>query len=843
MALLFSLGILAMMLVLGLVFATNAMIDRKVAAGHNDLTSAKLLTLAAVQRALVAQKFVYDNPALSTDQIRSHVGGGGHIDEIADLFAGLPGGLTVDVGAAPRVEWQFVLDDRSRILGRIAYAFATEDGLDPAACVKTGVLEGSNEERPGVDVSEINLKNLPAPMTAAYAEALSFVADGGALPDGNRWLDFSQLFGYLGITDLNTQQAFREWFVISQTPDPEAMWLDGDADGTIDSGELYHRLNLRNYVDTNNNGLYDNGTDTNNWDAKTVADLIADPVEWSGGGTPHHGTCIPWLKYYTNPGLDPATFPSAEARAMQIIANLIDYNDTNLAITAGPAGSEETDPTYTGNEKTPYLNEIGINVECTINIQREVDGGTGDERFRFIYSFTSQVHAERIDIYGSLTSGCSLEILDGSINYKYASDYSGTPTEVSESMNGVTRAIGGSADAYYSVFGAGPVWSIDTGWLNWRPPNPTTPTAEVTDVKVQIRRAKLSYNGTYCDFAKPDYDNSWSEAIPSLVLLDSVSNISDEAWFSWQANDPRQNLHFGDWAQAKALKTDDYGNLGTPSAVNADVSFAADGDAEAGLSPTTLSTNYHRNDLMKSPWEIGLIHRGAKWETINLKKYNSAVGVTKLQGIGAYADGDANLLDQIKMTGETQVFGKVNINIAQEDVLKALFQDIYVGTDPDTPGQIAGNQVDATKAENIATAILAANGATGGTAFSSRAQIADVAALTDGTGGTQTTDATKEEIISKVVNLLKTRSIGGNTLVVLGQTIKDVGDDVTVVKEIFDTTLGTPAWDTKTVGPCTYGNYNQYADEIMATSKVLAEVAMDPVTRKWRIVRFEYLPE
>ena len=65
---------------------------------------------------------------------------------------------------------------------------------------------------------------------------------------------------------------------------------------------------------------------------------------------------------------------------------------------------------------------------------------------------------------------------------------------------------------------------------------------------------------------------------------------------------------------------------------------------------------------MQSPWELGFIHRGAAWQTINLKAYNSDEGVATDAGGNAYSDGDANILDQIKMSSQTETYGKVNIN-------------------------------------------------------------------------------------------------------------------------------------------------------------------------------------
>ena len=88
-----------------------------------------------------------------------------------------------------------------------------------------------------------------------------------------------------------------------------------------------------------------------------------------------------------------------------------------------------------------------------------------------------------------------------------------------------------------------------------------------------------------------------------------------------------------------------------------------------------LSTAFIRNAPMMSPWEIGLIHRGVKWQTLNIKKAcdpgNNSNAIT-LAGHAptenwtsdgtSYTGGDGAILDQIKMTDQCSTYGKINVN-------------------------------------------------------------------------------------------------------------------------------------------------------------------------------------
>jgi hypothetical protein len=491
----------------------------------------------------------------------------------------------------------------------------------------------------------------------------------------------------------------------------------------------------------------------------------------------------------------------------------------------------------------------------------------------------------------------------------------------------------------------------------------------LSDVKVQIKRARLWYNNVFADFAKPDYDNTYSEPLSTLVSQEKEGDTTKLGIFSYQVNDPRQNLNDGDWPTATAMagpSNSKYGKnkhgsghgrrskhkynrdlgdtIGTLDEENEDVvTFTTDGDMETTQSPTTLSTAYIRNGPMVSPWELGAIHRGAAWETINLKEYNAVAGANPLTGGGLCKEsasgskngGDANILDQIKMTSNVENKQKVNLSLKNDDtsgsigygILSALFKKIHVGT------ASYANNVRILRAMNNLTALNALsasdkviaekwvaidsgnlytwsgaawvlttksvgdsyfyNASNGvkiydGTAWgtwsdaSTAIPDADVKAIVNdikarsstcktrasviGQASTlinrslQTTDREKEEIIGKTINLTTVAPSGYFTIIIIAQSIKDVGPGIFskdldmngTISTASETTLGADingdgdSIDTgipETITKTAFGTYKQYADEIMAEQKIRADVYRNPQTGKYTIIRMEYVEE
>ena len=289
---------------------------------------------------------------------------------------------------------------------------------------------------------------------------------------------------------------------------------------------------------------------------------------------------------------------------------------------------------------------------------------------------------------------------------------------------------------------------------------------------------------------------------------------------------------------------------------NTDAPSDGDGintDLETGVADSAnsaISTARIRNSAMESPWELGFIHRGAKWETLNLKKYdaNKAYGLTVIPvsggknyilGGGAYNLGDANILDQIKMTASQKSLEKINIASQKADILKALFSQIEIGCPVNSAVSIAsmasgGTLLTMSDANRQTIMDMFTTSST--TDNLTRACVADN--LKTFTGGT--TDAAQEELVGKIINLVKIAEQGGSgnyTIVIVSQTIKDVGGDGSDI-DITRTSANGSA--TQSVA-CRLGRFdmvgpsgsstlddnwkeNVYGDEITGVQKIVVKI-------------------
>jgi hypothetical protein len=414
----------------------------------------------------------------------------------------------------------------------------------------------------------------------------------------------------------------------------------------------------------------------------------------------------------------------------------------------------------------------------------------------------------------------------------------------------------------------------------------------VRNFKLDINNILLSYNYsgstyTYVDCAKiknsdpantTTFRSVWTllNNIPTTPVSPGTLPVTSRAYVSYQANDPRQNLKPGDWCIAETVAagmngtekiapdtaTADAGKslVWTPGAKNRfrdssnnlvfidPYNNETDRDSETVDDPaynkTTgarLSTAYIRQKSTATspdgitPWDLGFIHRGYAWQTLNLKEYdrnkaNKYVAGTpnRIPGGGAYTDptpddpvgdteegGDANILDQIKI-GNATTAQKININSSYTDpttnkniVLQALLDKIIIGSPPSSPATIGtapvfpatlpkiGTQINVNEVPVvghfmdavtlISSAIMARDKSLD---YITRAGVAnamytldDVAppnnlrrALSQAFCGIQDTDAKQEELIGKFINLC---DVGGKveyfTVIILAQTIKDVG--------------------------------------------------------------------
>ena len=176
-ALLFTLGILSLLLVLALSFATTTSIERKAASVNNDLTSAKLLADSAYERVLGGLSWYFDSSVNSgakdiqagetclasktSTTLNSNAtnNSGQSYDTLEDALDSTgvyeyewPASYNANSNVN-HPAWDYVVN-ADEILGRVAYVVIPTGGkLTPEVCSNT------TQSRPGVSPSEINITN------------------------------------------------------------------------------------------------------------------------------------------------------------------------------------------------------------------------------------------------------------------------------------------------------------------------------------------------------------------------------------------------------------------------------------------------------------------------------------------------------------------------------------------------------------------------------------------------------------------------------------------------------------------------------------------------------------
>ncbi len=930
-ALVFSLIFLSLLLILALAFALDSMFDQKAAYNTANASSAAFLAQAQLKQVLTLMRNneanygsdrlysghnsdgAYDTTNYDQDMLEERLSVSNILDKTDICFT--------NTTVKDRVSWKYIKDNGTtpqRIIGRTAFVVIPDkkiplnslvDGRAGTTAYKINEKDDA-ETRIGKYVSEINVRGAIPAVTSnitTITETLNWKTDNPVTDAGftngkytGIWPDFSNLFTTLetaiGSTFSDTEKTkFTDKLTLTVFDEKEAFWADTDDDTGIDSNELYKRFDLtRNWVTVDNTAdlvflrdkiLLDSGA--------TGAPVQAmDP--WTSSAS--DGVGLPWLAcfgYKTDGTVDTTlgkTFGADDAavyaRRCQIAANLKDYCDTDNRPTSDidPASWTTTEPTFTGNEKTPYINKIGFKVRAS-------QGQSGSSPNITVWAnieVTPSVGL--INIYGSDWTENLEAVIAGSVTIK--TTVNGTDSTSSLSLIctiDIAKDVAGdwTNNAGYSNFVAASGYS-DSGNFNTQTGVTTGNTnisVEVTAINITkiVLRKKTSGDGY-------DYTKTLSHTLTALTGEVITNGTAEKfAWFGFAVHDPRQNLHLADWqylTPAEKQATDDptavfsltgtgpytgAANSAGPTPTDTPDTTTGAADTETGLTDPAngnLSTAFIRNAPMESPWELGFIHRGARWQTINLKTYdsNKAIQTNKMNGSietyiaggGLYADGDANILDQIKMTADAKSPQKMNLCSQDNYFLDALFSKIRLGCDIDgttmSVASMAGSDTTPTGSEigltaaaytTMRTAIQTQFATPDTTGFTNltRASIVGTVTKLISANDTEpnptialsaaTTDAAQEELIGKIVNLTSVgEQIGGFTIIILAQTIKDIGgngSNIVVWKTPADGSVALSV-------PCQLGNFDitpgatatewrddAYGDEITAEQKLMVK--------------------
>lgn len=1037
-ALLFALGILSLLLVLGLAFASNALLAQKVAANNSNRSQAKLLAQSAISRITIAMMYYQAQAAqqsppiipLNYSDVYSYGKDGqtenGNIfadglystsDSLLKPPASLAAVMT-DSATYAKPKWTFIYDKplsssgtsssaTRKIIGRIAY----QQVITPAQSKISlyNVLLGIDpqdtpprvpwDNRWGQTIDELNLDQT-TPLYDWGNKAPG--SSGDPLDTSNLTLFFDRFSGSgqyfykyneIGTAGFVNKKFIERWFTSGTEPtEPEYYRFDISSNdykflhrfnlGKLDEcdpGEdkWYYRFheNIEETLDKNGPGILTN--------------LAADGDEFNltDEVTPST-TGIPFLKQIAD---TQETFASLADRRKQIAANLNDYCDPDSIPTSDvpadnwPLDEGEKEPTFTGNERTPYIYELGYRFAIhqgdeakTAGIAAETNGNI---RFRLelypavklaqIYkdvpagftNFNFKNSVREIALEGKITGATYHDIkykydagTDGeveatasitlpipekeSLEKTFSGTWTSTPTSTPTSplhapndtdnslsftppLNGypflaadMTGANRWYCDLSAKVLETGEEY-LKTIILKEKGHNPTSivsgPTsitvnkAEIT--KIAVKRGPLLLTGTYSDAEGGsstfgvDYVRSAASALEStetITFSNSTAN-TEESSFKFllggiRGIDPRQNLNENDWFVAARIMRGD-SKWEKVMCVSSNASGAITGeenkkqDSEAapahpfdpgavtdtskydlekkasnngpawGDDSNHLSTAYIRNAPMQSLWELGVIHRGAAWQTLNLKAAGAPGGTGSIspsdmkQGLSwdnpsgtSYANGDGGILEQVKLTENAYCYGKVNINMLCSDTTinigyehahdyqmgQALFYNIMYGQEiSNFETTTSSTKIGVSTTIGNALAQACVNEAGTKKPFSSRTQFLDWELssgndLCNAFGAidiTNSSDAQREEIVGKTINLIKAEPSPPNVIqfIVVAQTIRDVGGTIVKINPDDGTAVSLP---------CSLGSFDAYryknnSDSTSATDSGKADQSQD----------------
>lgn len=993
-ALLFALGILSLLLILGLAFASNALLAQKVAANNSNRSQAKLLAQSAISRIAIAVMYyqyqatthspvvipIDYSDVYSYGQDRDNRVFADGLFSTNDSLLTPPSSVTTDTPTSTtyeRPKWAFVFDkpesdsDR-KIIGRIAYQQVKgSSGMSKISLnnVLRGVYEqeshstGTNQipwtNRWGKSIDELNLNN-----TTPLNNWEGLKPDESSL-DVSSFSSFFEAYKgsgeyFYNYTTVDSQgyknKSFIErWFTEGTNPmEPEYYRYN------ITSSEykLLHRFNLGELedCDLDDEEWYDRFRNDTSVTLSKNSDAILDRLAHDGvefrltdDNTPAD-TGIPFLKQIAD---ERETFDSLADRRKQIAANLNDYCDSDSKPTSDVDAANwsvnegATEPTFTGNERTPYIYELGYRFAIhqgdeakTAGIAAETNGNI---RFRLelypavklaqIYEdvpagftgFSFKNSVREIALEGMIT-GATYH----NIKYKYGEveatasitlpipekvslekTFSGTWTSSSPTNPLPTNPLHAPNDTDNSLSFTPPLSEYPflaadmTGANRWycdlsakvletgeeylktiiqkqeghNPDSivsgPTSITVNKVEItRIAVRRGPLLLTGTYSDAEGDsstfgvDYVRSPASALESTetITFSNSTEDTEESSFKFllggiRGIDPRQNLNEGDWFVAsrvaqgdalwnavmdvtlppitgKANESPSNNPPFDPGAVTDTSKYdiekkAANNGPAWGDDTNHLSTAYIRNAPMQSLWELGVIHRGAAWQTLNLKAAGAPGGTGSIspsdmkQGLSwdnpsgtSYANGDGGILEQVKLTEKAYSYGLVNINMLCSDTnINEGYQSEY----DDQMGQAlfyyikCGQEINDFETNGTGTALESTGEvvsylrASTNRPFASRTQFLDWSSggnsLANAFGVvsmTNASDAQQEEIVGKTINLLKAEQSASNVIqfIVVAQTIRDVaGTGITKIN---------PENNTAVSRDCQYGVFDAH---------------------------------
>ena len=268
-AVVFVLGILGLLTVIGLGFASTALLDNKISSNNTNTGKARLLARSAYMRAFLLMREGAASEKIITRSTD------GHYDWLWRLNTTLDG---IDLFALPQKfdaesnntlpSWQYVYDTSGterQIVGRFAYVVKDEVGkMDPSVhfgkylaskdravpLKRFGTSEAELDYLAAIDSSETIYKDVQDVLFKALYKKHEG-QDIYSFASPFRWQDFISMMGeaYLdasvgGRISTVNEEKLRNVNETLQAGTPEVFWIDKDNDKVQTTDEMFHRFNL-----------------------------------------------------------------------------------------------------------------------------------------------------------------------------------------------------------------------------------------------------------------------------------------------------------------------------------------------------------------------------------------------------------------------------------------------------------------------------------------------------------------------------------------------------------------------------------------------------------------------
>lgn len=800
-ALIFTLGILGLLTVMALGFASTAMLNQKIASNSAGASSARMLAQIGVQRALTAVAlYTADaaNKAVGFSDIFSREYGSGKtgnqntcdfIWKLTTKINDIPlYELPVDYDNKSGVTWQYVTDPsdttNNTLIGRYAYVVVPYYGaLDPSVNYgqsfnsSSGSGTGSSDDNLftvyNIDMDKgisKGLSSLGLSTLGGSAGGTSTLTTALGKAYNERFYDLSEYVKrVLGISsdkfddfkDDKTSEGMKSRlslfyylkniFAVNPYAYPEAYWIDCNKTGSDQkraSDHYLHRLSLDALAD-----FWRSSPSASTGDFSDIITGLTNPENISSLSYSStalaisESTAIPWLAAWTasSESSDWKTKTKPDLEKKQIAANLIQYNlgadkpSVSNVTTVFDPSKEPPTLEYLGIGRHPYLNEIGVEMRITAEVEPPAANTTA--KCKYTLKPFIGFNAELIDMYG-LNKPTNLNVyFYGTLSFTY---------KLTNAADAELKTWTSNADA---LLGTLPVngdrfWNADGSYTNMKIVinNEASPLPDnvgaimsdalknainsgsnlegeveittdndgnydktrilcLTEVSVKLSKVILTEKNSkeyIRDYAIPE-DQDFSikglgtDPVPLLTT-------TDYAVKSYQVADPRLNHYPSDWTKDSAFQKGDFStySVATPGTKNKPLDAytgkfnGIDYDKETvtdiactGTATGRLSSAMIRHGKMRSLAELGLIHRASPFQTLNLKKARYIKRDTDLKTAGgaSYKEGDANILDQLKLRDNNVMkqYGKVNINTASHETLQALFNSVPYQKLADSP--------------------------------------------------------------------------------------------------------------------------------------------------------------